>query len=189
MIVLLCGLSGAGKTTIGIQTKKIIQRAGNSVELIDGDEYRNTLCRDLNFTKPDRIENLKRLGFVASRLSGHGVITIISAIAPYKESRDELKRKYNNVKIVFVDCNLHTLIKRDTKGLYHKALLPDLHPDKINNLTGVNDPFEIPEHPDLYINTAMETIEECSTRLVSFISQSVRLSQKQFNLKWSFRYL
>src|SRR5436305_7448666 len=106
MIVLLCGLSGAGKTTIGIQTKKILQRAGNSVELIDGDEYRNTLCKDLNFTKQDRIENLKRLGFVASRLSGHGVITIISAIAPYNESREELKRKYNNVKIVFVDCNM-----------------------------------------------------------------------------------
>ncbi|HEV7621476.1 MAG TPA: adenylyl-sulfate kinase [Flavisolibacter sp.] len=176
MIILLCGLSGAGKTTLANNVKSRLVKTGNKVELIDGDEYRQTLCKDLGFSKEDRCENLRRLGFVANRLSRFGIISIISAICPYEEIRNEIKTKYNNVSIVHIDCSIERLIERDTKGLYHLALLPEDHPQKINNLTGINDAFEIPQNHELYINTGIEALEESSNKLFYFIK--TMLSEK-----------
>ncbi|WP_343692498.1 adenylyl-sulfate kinase [Chitinophaga sp.] len=172
MIIQLCGLSGAGKTTIAHNVKRKALSYGTPVEIIDGDNYRAFLCKDLGFSKADRCENIRRLGFVASRLSEHGIICIISAINPYHAVREELSNAYAHVKTVFVDCPVHTLMERDTKGLYKRALLPDHHPDKLHNLTGVNDPFEVPISPDLHLKTHEKTIAACTNELFSFILQS-----------------
>jgi adenylylsulfate kinase len=171
MILQLCGLSGAGKSTLAGMAKVKLQACGIATEIIDGDDYRKMLCRDLGFSKTDRCENIRRLGFVANKLSAHGIVAIISAINPYNEIRAELASSYNYVQTVFVDCSIPTLIKRDTKGLYKKALLPDNHPDKISNLTGINDPFDKPSNPDLHIYTSIKRKETCSEQLFSFIMQ------------------
>lgn len=141
------------------------------MEIIDGDEYRKTLCRDLGFSREDRWENIRRLAFVASRFSAHGVVAIISAINPYQELRKELKNTYPDVQTVFIECPLEVLLERDTKGLYRRALLPVDHPEKITNLTGVNDPFDVPPETDLTINTSVHTLEESIHLLSSFILQ------------------
>ncbi len=169
MIVLICGLSGAGKTTLAQNVKKKLTLYGKSAEIIDGDEYRKTLFKELSYTEQDRIENIRRLGFIAGKFSKHNIITIISAINPFKEMRDELLQVYSNVKIVYVDCPVDVLISRDTKGLYAKALLPDGHPDKLYNLTGINDRFDVPENPDLHINSGVQTIDESAGVLFDFI--------------------
>lgn len=169
MIIQFCGLSGSGKSTLATVIEHDLKAKNIPIEIIDGDEYRKALCADLGFSKDDRNENIRRLAFVAGKLAAHGIIVIICAINPYEDVRQEVISKYKNVKTVFVDCAMDLLLQRDTKGLYKKALLPKGHPDKISNLTGVNDPFEIPAAPDLTINTTKEPIEISVNRLLTFI--------------------
>lgn len=169
MIIQMCGLSGSGKSTIANKTKNILEENGIAVEIIDGDEYRSNLCSDLGFSMIDRHRNIRRLAFVASKFSVHNIVTIICAINPYEQIRKEVSDKYQNVKTVFIDCNLETLKKRDTKGLYMKANLPNDHPEKIRNLSGVNDPFEIPSNPDLVIPTDTINEDESTKLLYEFI--------------------
>lgn len=173
MILLFCGLSGAGKTTLATRVKSKLAGDGMPVEIIDADEYRQRLFKDLGYSKEDRFENVRRLGFIAHKFSSHHIITIVSAINPYDSIRKELADTYNHVKIVHLDCDINVLVKRDTKGLYKKALLPDGHPDKISNLTGINDPFEAPESPDLYINTSVTNIRQSTNEVYSFIMQNI----------------
>src|SRR6201986_3626552 len=153
MILLFCGLSGAGKSTLAEKVRHKLASEDIFIEIIDADEYRQRLFKDLGYSMEDRFENIRRLGFIANKFSSHNIITIISAINPYDSIRQELSRTYKNVKVVHVDCDIDVLIKRDTKGLYKRALLPEGHPDKLPNLTGINDPFEAPVSPDLYVNT------------------------------------
>ncbi len=178
MIIQLCGLSGAGKSTLAGLVKEKLQSIGVAVEIIDGDDYRTHLCRDLGFSKKDRCENIRRLGFVASKLSAHGVVSIISAINPYNEIRSELASSYKDVQIIFVDCPVPVLIKRDTKGLYKRALLQEGHPERISNLTGVNDPFDRPTNPDLHLCTSFKRKETCARELFSFIMQNLKAGHK-----------
>lgn len=173
VVIQLTGLSGSGKTTISYRAKAELEHRGYKVEVIDGDEYRSVLCRDLGFSKEDRFENLRRLGFVARTLARNGVIVLLAAVNPYEEIREELKRSFDRVRTVWIDCDLETLKQRDTKGLYERASLPDGHPEKLANLTGVNDPFEIPANPDLIIRTDREPAGRSAARLVSFILESV----------------
>jgi adenylylsulfate kinase len=168
-VILLCGLSGAGKTTLAKSVSQKLDEDGLNNEIIDGDVYRRTLFRELGYSMHDRHENIRRLGFMASRFSAHGIITLVSAINPYEEVRQELKNTYDNVKIVFVDCAVEKLIDRDTKGLYKRALLPEGHPEKIYNLTGINDQFDRPESADLYLNTGIQDVHECTLSLYEFI--------------------
>ena len=184
MIVQLCGLSGAGKTTLAKAVEQKLALEHFSVEVLDGDEYRKTLCSELGFSKEDRLENLRRIAFVARQLSKHGIIAIICAINPYEEMREEIRKNYPNVKTVFVDCSLDTLKVRDTKGLYKKAFLPEGHPEKLKNLTGVNDPFEVPQKPDLYLNTERENLEDCTNKIVQFIRNSFVFPVKNLPLKF-----
>ena len=169
MIIQFCGLSGSGKTTLSAEIKKLLNSQGIDVEIIDGDEYRKELCSDLGFSREDRNTNIRRLAFVASKLSKYNIVTIICAINPYDDIRKEVAAKYANVKTVFIDCGMETLMARDTKGLYRKALLPDGHPDKVVNLTGVNDPFEKPLNADLVIRSDNESIEQSTQKLSQFI--------------------
>ena len=165
LFIQLTGLSGSGKTTIANGVKKLLESNGFRVEVIDGDVYRKKLCPDLGFSKEDRHENIRRLGFVSNKFAVNGIISILAAINPYEEVRKELSLFGPHVKTVWIDCELDLLFKRDTKQLYQKAMLPDGHPDKINNLTGVNDPYEPPGNPCLIINTGIET-EETSIKIL-----------------------
>lgn len=170
MIIQFCGMSGSGKTTLANNVKVLLQERGVNVEIIDGDEYRKALCSDLGFSKTDRNRNIRRLAFVANKLSHYQIVSIICAINPYEDIRQEIKETYKNVKTVFIDCNIDELTRRDTKGLYLKASLPDGHPDKINNLTGVNDPFEVPLNADLIIHSDVESVAESTQKLMNFIA-------------------
>jgi adenylylsulfate kinase len=172
MIVQFTGLSGAGKTSIAEKLKQLLESKGIAAEVIDGDKYRQTICKGLGFSKEDRCENIRRLGKVAHSFSQQGMVSIISAINPYDEVRKELKNLYD-AKTVWINCDMDVLIARDTKGLYKRALLPDGHPDKIYNLTGVNDVYEMPEDPDLIIDTGQDSLEESVTKVFEFVFPTV----------------
>lgn len=169
----MTGLSGAGKTTVSYYVKLELERRGFRAEVIDGDEYRATLSKDLGFSREDRVENIRRLAFVGKKLSHHGVIVILAAINPYDKVRREIKANVPAAKTVWLNCDLETLKKRDTKGLYRRASLPDGHPEKLANLSGVNDPFEAPTDADLILNTDKETEADSAKRLVHFILENI----------------
>ena len=168
MIIQLTGLSGAGKTTIANAVKKKLEPVKISVEVIDGDLYRKTLCKDLGFSKGDRIENIRRLGAIAFEFSQKNQVVILAAINPYIQARNELKEKFKAIT-VYVECSLPTLIKRDTKGLYKRALLPVNHPDKIQGLSGITDPYDVPLNAELILKTDDETIDESVEKLYQYI--------------------
>jgi adenylylsulfate kinase len=174
LLIQLFGLSGVGKTTLAQAVKSELMSKNLKVEIIDGDEYRKVICKDLAFTQADRIENIRRLGFIGNILARNGIITLLSAISPYEAARQELKKQYQHVYGIWLDCPLEELIKRDTKGLYYRALLPDNDPNKIKNLTGINDIFEIPKNADLIINTKESNINEAKTKLLNFIYEKIQ---------------
>jgi adenylylsulfate kinase len=168
MIIQLTGLSGAGKSTLAKGVKCLLEKHSLKVEIIDGDAYRKTLCKDLGFSKEDRMENIRRLGKVAWSFKEQADIIIIAAINPFSAIRHELTKKYG-AKTVWIKCDMSVLIKRDTKELYKRALLHDDHPDKLFNLTGVNDTYEIPAEPDLVIDTSRETTAQSVHRFYEFL--------------------
>jgi adenylylsulfate kinase len=168
MVIQLTGLSGAGKTTLANKVKGLLEQAQHKAAIIDGDVYRNTLCKDLGFSKEDRCENIRRLGKVAHEFSINGSIAIIAAINPFETVRQELEEKYG-AKTIWINCALAVLTQRDTKGLYKRAALPDEHPEKIHNLTGVNDVYETPALPHLVIDTASETADVSAGKIFRFI--------------------
>ncbi len=168
MVIQLTGLSGAGKTTLANRVKLLLEQEQLTVEIIDGDLYRNTLCKDLGFSKEDRSENIRRLGKVAGEFSAAGAIAIIAAINPFEAIRTELEQNYA-ARTIWVKCALDVLTQRDTKGLYKRAALPDGHPDKLHNLTGVNDVYEAPALPHLVIDTASETADASAKKMFRYI--------------------
>jgi adenylylsulfate kinase len=180
LLIQLFGLSGAGKTTLAQAVKSELLNKNLKVEIIDGDEYRKVICKDLSFSKEDRMENIRRLGFIGNILARNGVIAILSAINPYEAVREELKSKYRNVYTIWLECPIDELIKRDTKGLYYRALLPVNDPNKINNLTGINDTFEMPVNPDLVINTSESDLNEAKSKLLNFIYAKINLSVQTY---------
>lgn len=166
-----CGLSGAGKTTLAAALVNELQKQGYRVKVIDGDVYRQTLCKDLGFSRSDRIANVTRLAAYAETLRQEFDCILLAVINPYEEARAALRQKYD-AKLIWIKCNIEVLIDRDTKGLYKKALLPDGHPDKIYNLTGLNDTFEAPISADLILNTDVLTVTESLRLATDFIVQS-----------------
>lgn len=167
-LIQMTGLSGAGKTTLALAAQQQLSALGLKVEVIDGDEFRRHLCRDLGFSREDRIENIRRLGVVGLTLVKHGIITILAAINPYEEARLELECR-DLVKTVYVSCSLETLKNRDAKGLYHRATLSPDHSEYLPQFTGISDPYEPPHSPHLTLHTDQESIHKSVSKLVSFI--------------------
>jgi adenylyl-sulfate kinase len=153
-------MSGAGKTTTAKLLSHRFREAGARVEVLDGDLIRAYLSKGLGYTREDRDENIKRIGFVCELLSRNGVVAIVAAIAPYREARDEMRAKIKNFVEVYVKCPLDVLVARDDKGLYKKALAGE-----ISHFTGVSDPYEAPLHPEVTIDSSLESPEEASAKV------------------------
>jgi adenylyl-sulfate kinase len=156
-VVWMTGLSGAGKTTIALVLVDELKKRGLKVERLDGDVVRESLTRDLGFSAEDRNKNIERVAFVAKLLSRNGVGTICSFISPYQAVRDDVRANTTNFLEVFVDAPLDVVIERDVKGMYKKAIAGE-----IPNFTGISDPFEAPENPDIHLRTDQSTKEECA---------------------------
>jgi len=155
------GLSGAGKTTLAKRVQKILVQRGLNVELLDGDVVRTNLSKGLGFSKEDRDTNIRRIGFVASLLARNDTVCIAAAISPYKAVRDEVRGLHTRFVEVYTFASLDELESRDVKGLYQKA-----RAGEIKGFTGVDDPYEAPESPDVAIDTERETIEESTDKIV-----------------------
>lgn len=151
----LTGLSGAGKTTITQALEQKLLAGGYDIEVLDGDVVRTNLTKGLGFSKPDRDENIRRIGFVANLLTRHGVIVLVSAISPYCEIREEVKQKIGNFVEVFVNAPLNVCEERDVKGLYQQA-----RKGEIKGFTGIDDPYEAPLNPEVECRTDLEELEE-----------------------------
>ncbi len=149
------GLSGAGKSTIANAVVERLQALGRRVELLDGDEIRKNLSQGLGFSKADRDANIARIAFVAKLLSRNGVIAITAAISPYRETRDHARAEISNFVEVFVDCPLEVCEQRDVKGLYARA-----RSGEIKQFTGISDPYEVPQNPEITVHTDQENVDQ-----------------------------
>jgi adenylylsulfate kinase len=155
------GLSGSGKTTISEIVERELRDRERHVEVLDGDIVRTNLSKGLSFSRDDRNINVLRIGFVANLLTRNGVGVIVSAISPYKEARDQVRRRIVDFVEVFVDAPLEVCADRDVKGLYQKAFAGE-----IKQFTGVSDPYEPPNAPDLTLKTDEESPEESAQRVI-----------------------
>jgi adenylyl-sulfate kinase len=158
------GFSGAGKSTIADIVVARLRERGRYVELLDGDEVREHLSKGLGFSKEDRDTNIRRIGFVASLLARNGVVAVTAAISPYRDIRDEVRAWIDNFVEVHVATSLEECEARDVKGLYARA-----RTGEIPEFTGVSDPYEPPESPEVRIETAGHTPEESAAEVVAWL--------------------
>ena len=158
------GLSGSGKTTIASGVHEMLQNRHILSERLDGDVVRQSLTRDLGFSKEDRDKNIERVTFVAKLLTRNGVVVLTAFISPYRRMRDKARAEIGDFLEVFVRTPMETLLERDVKGMYKKALAGE-----IQNFTGVNDPYEEPVNPDLILDTAGETVQQSIARVVQLL--------------------
>lgn len=157
------GLSGAGKTTISDAIEPLLRERGiTKLEKLDGDVVRTHLSKGLGFSKEDRDTNIRRIGWVAQVLTRNGVCVLASAISPYREIRDEVRRNVGNFVEVYVKCSIPELTRRDVKGLYEKALKGE-----IANFTGISDPYEEPLRPDVLVDTETEELGESVAKVIA----------------------
>jgi adenylyl-sulfate kinase len=159
------GLSGAGKSTLARCVRDALIARGLRVELLDGDDVRAMLSGGLGFSKEDRDTNIRRIGFVARLLSRNGIAVIVAAISPYRAVREHVRREHEAPFVeVFVDCTLEELIRRDTKGLYARAIRGD-----VQHFTGISDPYEPPIAPDIAVHSDREGVEESLDRILQWL--------------------
>jgi adenylyl-sulfate kinase len=166
-VLWMTGLSGSGKTTISYILEEELRRRGLKVERLDGDIVRESLTRDLGFSKEDREKNIERITFVAKLLSRNGVACICSFISPYQSIRDRVRAETTNFIEVFVDASLDSVIERDVKGFYKKAL-----EGTIPNFTGISDPFEAPVNPDIHVRTDLQTPLESAGKILGDLEET-----------------
>jgi len=155
------GLSGAGKTALAVRLEEVMRQRGLRVERLDGDIVRQGLTRDLGFSKEDRDKNIERVTFVAKLLTRNGVAVLCSFISPYREVRARSRKEIGEFCEVYCYATLDALMARDVKGLYKKAIAGE-----IPNFTGISDPYEPPENPEVMIDSGVETIEESLAKIV-----------------------
>ncbi|CAN5685385.1 adenylyl-sulfate kinase [soil metagenome] len=161
------GLSGAGKTTIAEIVERELRERSGKIEVLDGDIVRTNLSKGLTFSREDRNINGLRIGFVANLLTRNGAGVIVSAISPYKEARDEVRRDIGEDFLeVFVDAPLEVCADRDVKGLYKKAFAGE-----IKEFTGVSDPYEAPAAPELHIKTDEEEPQDSARRVIGKLEE------------------
>ncbi|MFC7977193.1 adenylyl-sulfate kinase [Streptomyces cinereoruber] len=166
----LTGLPSAGKTTIAYELAGRLRDEGHRVEILDGDEIREFLSAGLGFTREDRHTNVQRIGFVAELLASHGVKVLVPVIAPYADSREAVRKRHHAEGTAFVEVHVATPVDvcsvRDVKGLYAKQAAGE-----ISGLTGVDDPYEAPEAPDLRIESQNQTVQESAAQLHALLTE------------------
>ncbi len=163
-VVWLTGLSSAGKTTLGHELFDRLRASGHKVELLDGDLVRQRLSKGLGYSKEDRDENIRRIGFVAELLARNGVTVIVSAISPYRALRTEVRQSIPGFVEVYVNAPLDVCETRDVKGLYRRARAGELH-----GFTGIDDPYEAPLEPEVECRTDLETVEESVQKILNHL--------------------
>jgi len=132
--------------------------------MLDGDAMRQHLCKDLGFSKPDRDENVRRVAFIAGLLARNGIVTIVALIAPYRDTRDEIRSRTPDFMEIYVNAPMEVCEKRDVKGLYRKARSGELQA-----FTGVTDPYEPPVNPEIECRTDLETIDESARKILAYL--------------------
>jgi adenylylsulfate kinase len=160
-VIWLTGLPSSGKTTIACALKPKLKQLGFNAEVLDGDTMRNELSPDLGFTKQDIYAHAKKVIFLCRILCNNGIISIVSAVSPYKELRNFIRNEIGNFIEVYVKCSLEACIKRDCKGLYKKALNGE-----IQNLIGLQAPYEEPINPEVIINTEYDSLDNIVNRII-----------------------
>src|SRR5258708_6203509 len=156
----LTGLSGAGKSTLAAAVSKELRDRGIPVEVLDGDEVRQNLSKGLGVSREDRDTNIRRIGYVAKLLARNGIAVITAAISPYRAIRDEVRGEIGAFVEVYVKASLDQCVRRDTKGLYRRALAGE-----IPQFTGVSDPYEEPLSPELVVDTEREDVATSAARV------------------------
>ena len=160
------GLSGSGKTTISQVLQAKLQASGAKFEVLDGDIVRTNLTKGLGFSKEDRDENVRRIGFVANLLTRNGVIVLVSAISPYRNVRDQVRQRIGDFVEVYANTPVEVCEERDVKGLYKKA-----RSGEIKNFTGISDPYEGPIDPEVNCETVNETPEESANKVMAKLEE------------------
>jgi len=155
------GMSGAGKSTLAELIEETLLERGLNVEVLDGDVVRTNLSKGLGFSQEDRDINIRRIGFVCNLLTRNGAVAIAAAISPYKAIRNENRELIGRFVEVYCEAPLDVLKERDPKGLYKKALAGE-----IKNFTGIDDPYEAPDNPEVVVNTATESIQESHDKII-----------------------
>lgn len=168
------GLSGAGKSTLSEALTRHFREQERRIEVLDGDEVRTHLSKGLGFSREDRDTNIKRIAYVCKLLTRNGVICISAAIAPYREARAWARQEIGNFVEVYVKCPLEVCRQRDVKGLY--KLVDE---GKIQHFTGVDDPYEEPENPDLVVETDKQTIDESVASILARLVELGYLEPEQ----------
>jgi adenylyl-sulfate kinase len=154
------GLPCSGKSAVADRVAEVLRQRGLRVERLDGDIVRQSLTRDLGFSRKDRDENIRRVTFVAKLLTRNGVAVLTSFISPYREIRAEARKEIANFIEVYAKCPLEVCIERDIKGMYKKAMKGE-----IKEFTGISDPYEEPLNPEILLETDKETVEESTARV------------------------
>ena len=173
LTVWFTGLPGSGKSTVANLVAEGLKAKGYKVERLDGDIVRKDLTRDLGFSKEDRDENIKRVGFMAKLLTDHGIIVLASFVSPYQVARENLRREINSFFEVYVKCPLKECMRRDVKGMYKKAVAGE-----IKEFTGVSDPYEEPKNADLILETDKETPQESAKKVLSSLADYLNKKTK-----------
>lgn len=167
--VWLTGLSGSGKSTIAYDVERGLVDNGRAAYVLDGDNLRHGINSDLAFSKDDRAENVRRVGEIALLLADAGLVALVPVISPYRSDRAAVRERHEKVGIpfleVFVDAPLELCESRDPKGLYARA-----RAGEIIGLTGVDDPYDVPESPDLHLDTSQSSVGEAATKVLGLIS-------------------
>jgi len=171
------GMSGSGKSTLSKLVGERLSELGARVEVLDGDVIRTQLCRGLGFSREDREENIRRIGFVCELLSRNGVIAIAAAISPYRGGRDELRARIPNFVEIYMKCPVEVLIERDVKGLYRKALSGE-----IPHFTGISDPYEAPLNADVVVDSSVESPEESADKILQRLDELGIMSSARASL-------
>ena len=161
------GFSGAGKSTIADALTKKLKSEGYRLEVLDGDEIRENLTKDLGFSKEDRDTNIRRIGFVAKLLARNGVIVLVPVISPYRAIREEIRANIDNFVEVFVNAPISVCEERDVKGLYKKV-----RAGQIKQFTGIDDPYEPPLNPEVECRTDLEELSESVDKIFDRLKSS-----------------
>jgi len=164
----LTGLSGSGKSTIAVELEHALIENSHQAYILDGDNIRHGLNKNLGFSPEDRTENIRRIGEVAKLFTDAGIITITAFISPYREDRDAVRRLLSDGEFieVYVECPLDVCEERDTKGLYKKA-----RAGEVKDFTGISAPYEEPLNPELTIDSSKLTVEESTRAVLNYLEE------------------